>query len=298
LKVFSTLVPVLILYLVLALILAAVHFKRRQQKAKKRRSPFSDNFLRSPGESLGNKLQDIQEEVTEILVSSIVMPLIIYAAYISTVHLEGPDVSFGALSLLIGFGVVFEVVVIRRLLKVIDLRRIYRLGYEGERATGQELNQLMKDGYSVYHDFPANGFNIDHIVVGHAGVYAVETKARSKPTSGDAVKDAKVQYDGQTLQFPGWHDSKPLDQAKNQAKWLNKWLTSAVGAPVEVKPVVTLPGWFVERTSSKGIPVINPKLFRSILNAKGAAPLDPEMIQRINHQLDQKCRDIEPTPNS
>ena len=55
-------------------------------------------------------------------------------------------------------------------------RRNLRLGYEGEIAVGQELNQLMLQGKHVYHDFPADKFNIDHIVVGRSGIFAVETK--------------------------------------------------------------------------------------------------------------------------
>jgi hypothetical protein len=90
----------------------------------------------------------------------------------------------------------------------LNLRRITRLGYEGEVATGQELNQLMLHGYHVYHDFVADKFNIDHLVVGPAGVFAVETKARAKPTSNNRKEDAHVSYDGRCLHFPKWKESQ------------------------------------------------------------------------------------------
>ena len=51
----------------------------------------------------------------------------------------------------------------------------YRLGLEAEMAVGQELNQLLRHGYWVFHDLPADKFNIDHVVVGRNGVFAVET---------------------------------------------------------------------------------------------------------------------------
>ena len=86
----------------------------------------------------------------------------------------------------------------------------------------------MLDGYRVYHDFPGDKFNIDHIVVGPPGVFAVETKARSKPTSQDRKADAKVKYDGKCLRFPNATDVEFLEQAKRQAEWLSKWLRSAV----------------------------------------------------------------------
>jgi hypothetical protein len=180
------------------------------------------------------------------------------------------------------------------LVKLFNKRRKFRLGYEGELAVGQELNQLLRDGYEVYHDFPAEKFNIDHIIVGPAGVFAVETKARQKPTTGNGRSDAKVVYDGQKLHFPDWAETEPLEQARRQAQWLSKWLSSAVGESIATKPVIALPGWFVERTSSNGFPVINPKQFRSILKPKNVKALDGSMITRIVHQIDQRCRDVHP----
>lgn len=72
---------------------------------------------------------------------------------------------------------------------------------------------MMLQGYHVYHDFVADKFNIDHIVVGSAGVFAVETKARAKPMSDDRSADAMVTYDGRCLYFPRWKETHPLEQA-------------------------------------------------------------------------------------
>ncbi len=57
------------------------------------------------------------------------------------------------------------------------------LGPDCEMAVGQELNNPMCAGYRVYNDVPAEGLNIDHVVVGRNGVFAVETKGRSKPST-------------------------------------------------------------------------------------------------------------------
>jgi hypothetical protein len=37
-----------------------------------------------------------------------------------------------------------------------------RTGYDAELAVGQELDRLMRQGTIVFHDFPADGFNLDH----------------------------------------------------------------------------------------------------------------------------------------
>jgi hypothetical protein len=293
---YASFMPVAIVFSVLAILTLLIHYRKWQLKLTKRRAPLSDNFLRSPGEHLRNELQALQDSILEKLVLTFTIPLIIYSTYISMFYFNPARVGVGSVVIGVIICLIFEVVLIKKLNKELNLRRIYQLGYEGEMAAGQELNMLMKEGYSVYHDFPAKGFNIDHIVIGPAGVYAVETKARSKPTSRDAEKDALVKHDGRQLQFPHWKETKPVEQAKRQAKWLSNWLTSAVGQPVGVQPVVTLPGWFVERTGPGGIYIINPKQFRSILKPNPGGLLDEKLNKQIIYQIDQKCRDIEPSP--
>jgi hypothetical protein len=140
-------------------------------------------------------------------------------------------------------------------------------------------------------------FNIDHIVVGKKGVFAIETKAKSKPKTDERQKDATVEYNGRALLFPKWTDNETIVQAERQASWLSKWLGSAIGEPVTVRAVVALPGWFVKRTSSDGIPVVNPKQFTSLFKNFQQRDMSEEKIKRIVHQLEQKCRDVEPTSN-
>jgi hypothetical protein len=286
--------PIILFFATFAIIASVLYLLRKTRQIKGKRSPFTDNFLRSPGESLNKKIMEISDRVTENLVLLITTPILLYAIYISSLHFSNPINSALKLDIYVIAGIGFVVYSLIRLVKLLNLRRSYQLGYEGEIAVGQELNQLMRDGYYVYHDFPGDKFNIDHIVVGASGVFAVETKARSKPTSKDRKADAKVKYDGRCLQFPNGMDVQSIEQAKRQAEWLSKWLRSAVGEAVKVRPVVALPGWFVERVASGGIRVINPKNFRSIAKTKTGSNLSDQMISRIVHQLERKCRNVKP----
>ncbi len=267
---------------------------RKYQRVKGYGSPFTGKFFRSPGESLNRQIAKINDEIIISIVWIITIPLMLYAYYISLLHFgtSKPSTTILVLTLILGIG--FTIYCLIKLLKGLNLRRSYRLGYEGEIAVGQELNQLMRDGYYVYHDFPDGKFNIDHIIVGPSGVFAIETKARSKPASKDRKADAKVKYDGKCLRFPNGTDVESLDQAKRQAEWLSKWLRSSTGEAVRVRPVVALPGWFVERTASGGIAVINPKNFRSIAKPVEGNILSESMMSRIVHQVERKCRDVDP----
>jgi hypothetical protein len=278
----------------MAVVMTVLYLLRKSRQIKGYRSPFTDNFLRNPGESLSRQIMEINDKLIEHLVMSIMAPIFIYAIYMSSLSSGNLKFSTSVITAFIIGGIGFIAYHLFKLIKLINLRQSCRLGYEGEMAVGQELNQLMRDGYYVYHDFPADTFNIDHIVVGTSGVFAVETKARSKPTSKDRRADAKVRYDGRCLQFPNGTDVQAIEQAKRQAEWLSKWLRSAVGEAVRVRPVVALPGWFVKRVASGGISVINPKNFRSIAKPKDGNILTEQMVLRIVHQLEQKCRDVAP----
>jgi hypothetical protein len=183
----------------------------------------------------------------------------------------------------------------RRMSHYIDRRHRLQLGYDAELAVGQELNHLMLRGCRVYHDFPAGRCNIDHVVIGPGGVIAVETKGRAKRDQGGGSAEAKVIVNGEYPRFPYFRDRNFVKQARRQAEWLEKWLSGAVGQAVTVRPALALPGWFVETVKASDVIVINGKNPFSLANPKFTRnTLSEERIQRIAHQLEQRCRDVEP----
>ena len=285
------LVPFLIVSIPYGVVIGALFLWLKRDKAGKRRSPLTRDLLRAPGQSLDAKLQSEELDPSVYLFIAPLTPLFLYTLYLSSRFYN--HTPFSPLSLVVnvvaGVGVV--VYCVFKLIQIAKTRLKYRLGLEAEMAAGQELNQLLRSGYWVFHDLPAENFNIDHVVVGSNGVFALETKGRAKP--GKDVKDAwKVKYDGERLLFPGWTETKPLAQAERQAKWLQQWLSSAVGEPVGVRPVLVLPGWWVERTSPKGMPVINAKNPEKLFRSLGKTQLSDKLVQQIVHQLDQRCRNV------
>jgi len=273
------------------LMLALLYLSKWRRKTTGRRPPFESLLLRSPGHTLLGEVQHISDGITDYLGIASTFPLLLYSAYLSAFGFKWVGKGVALLFLLAGIAaILFSIWKVSKLARE---RRDKRIGYAGEMATGEELNRLMLDGYHVYHDFPADRFNIDHILVGPSGVFAVETKARSKGSRGNRMAEAKVTYDGERLRFPSWGTTEPIDQAKAQAAWLSKWLSGAVGEPVKAAPMVAIPGWYVERKAPDGIPVLNPKQVKNYLDAKNEVTLSESMIKRICHQLEQKCRDVD-----
>ncbi len=123
----------------------------------------------------------------------------------------------------------------------------------------------------------------------------METKGRSKPAKGSTKQEWKVAFDGQSLQFPNWTEREYLPQARRQAEWLAKWLSSAVGEQVQVRPVLALPGWYIERLKPSDVILFNGKNPIAWTGIRNESHLSDSMIQRISHQIEQKCRDVAPS---
>jgi hypothetical protein len=185
-----------------------------------------------------------------------------------------------------------------KIIKFSNKRENLRLGYDAELAVGQELNLLMRQGFYVFHDVNLKNtiseFNIDHVVVGTTGVFAVETKGRSKPTDNIGKDSSKVNFDGKKLVFPQWEETEPVEQAKRQAAALQKWLSSAVGEPITARAVIALPGWFTNTTNKTEIALINGKNPEKFFNVMRGSELSDKQIKQIAHQLDNLCRNVEP----
>lgn len=141
-----------------------------------------------------------------------------------------------------------------------------QLGRDGERLVGQMLEQLRARGYRVFHDIPGPSFNIDHAIVGPAGIFTIETKSRTKSPGGSC----KVLYDGNSLQIAGKQAvNQPLRQARAQARWLTALVNRESTAKYNVRPVLVFPEWYVERIGARtkdDVWVLNPKALAKFLD--------------------------------
>ena len=271
-------------------------YVRRWRLARSRpqsRSPISEMLLRPAGESLRLKIGVLEEKFSEQFSFAVVFP----GGMLAAVLLTATDGSMSRSRAFAAFtlSAALLLFLLRRVFKTQTEIARYRLGFHGERAVAEELNQLMRSGCRVFHDVPMDPYgNIDHVIVSPAGVFAVETKTRSKHTAPKGKPDHVAEFDGKAVKFPTWQDTEMVDQARMQGERLSTLLTSAVGEPVAVQAVLALPGWFVKSSVPPGkVIAMNPKRIKEIAVRAGSGTLTPEMIQRISHQLEQKCRTVD-----
>lgn len=278
-------------------LLAALVFWRK--KNRKTRAPFPENakLLRGPGETLRRKLADLDERSLYEVLIAFVVPLgvgLILAQI--AIRLDGTAQIIGLLVAVLGL-LASLVVVIRRLVQGIERWSNTWLGYFGERIVAECLEELKPRGFRIFHDVPAgdpqNPFNIDHVIVGPSGVFAVETKTRRKGRARAGFAEHQIIYDGQALAYPWGEDRHGLDQAARQARWLESHLAALLGQSVPVQPVLTFPGWMVVTRARGAVAVLNPRQIPSAVELRGTPALDPGQIDLVARQLDARCRDVE-----
>jgi len=272
----------------MGIVLLALHFFRIHRKKKNPPTPLTCDILRGPGHSLLTQIDSLNQEIQVCRIGLLTIPILIFCAHISYSYFGGQPESGSRIAMSAGGTLLFMGHFVLKLMPRLARRRLRRLSYEGKVVAGQELNLLITDGYQVYHDFPADNFNIDHIVVGPTGVMAVKTKT-CKVRNPNRMTDALVAYDGRMLHFPKFSDFETIEQANYQAEWLSEWLSSTAGEDVAARAMVALPGWSVKRTSADGIPVVNPKQFATLFKHIKPRPMTESLMQSIVRQIEGRC---------
>lgn len=262
--------------------------RAKREYDKEADDPFTDLPLRLPGESTRKAADEHWERAMEwcllLLCSSGLFGF-------AVARMEAGQRPFGAV--IFGLPVLaLSVIAGSRVMKSLRLYWSYQLGFTGERVVAEELNQLLSQGWRIFHDVPFDRYNVDHVAVGPIGVFAVETKTRRKWKDRATVHPAHmVVWDGRQLTWPsGTRNDFGLVQAARNAQTLAEFLTKAVGEPVRCQPVLTLPGWWIEAKGRGSVIVASTKGLSKVLPKCGHAVLPPAQVQRIAYQLEQHCR--------
>ncbi len=264
-----------------------IHATAKNRERQFRR-PF-DEMPRPAGYSLQKRAADIMDKFTDDLMLVMVGGVMSWALWLS-------DKKLMWLALVPGL-IFCSIFAYRAKSRIISYYN-HRLGLLGEQVVGLILDRLSSDSVRVFHDLEVaepgkKTWNIDHIVLSPAGVFAIETKTHRKPKETGPGEQAghKVIFDGQQLLFPApmRADRHELAQSQNNAEWLERKLTDLNGTSIQVSPVLVLPGWWVEGKGKGSVAVLNPKGLPSFLNGRPSIFSDRQ-FRAIQAQLEERCR--------
>jgi len=276
-----------------AVVIGALYWMRRTRKT---RWPFSreDKLLRGPGERLRRRLIEIDEQFIWELLAGVTLPMVAAASAAKAAQVVGLG-NTAILSIGLGSGLAVIGVSAGRVVRLASQRADHLLGWFGERVVGEQLQLATVHGWRVFHDVPSATGNVDHIAVGLGGVFAIETKARSKLGRKSSGVDHIAYFDGRDLVWHRTKDNRGLDQAEQNALWVMKWIKDEIGERVHASPILALPGWWLELTPARGTRlcrVVNPKWLPDLL-AKERPVLPQRLVDLIALRLEARCRDVE-----
>lgn len=131
----------------------------------------------------------------------------------------------------------------------------WRAGARGERRTARRLDRLRRRGFTVLHDLgiPGSAANLDHVVVGAAGVVVVDSKYRS----------GHVRFSGRSGHVRIGNTGAPLlvKSVRWEADKVSRILEAELGRSISVRaalavhvPRSRIPGW--RRFECYGIPIL------------------------------------------
>jgi Nuclease-related domain len=141
-------------------------------------------------------------------------------------------------------------------------------GATGEEQVGGLLEELKEREWRVMHDVTLGRGNVDHILVGPAGVFTVETKSHPGP-----VRVGRVH-------------GRTLSQAQAQRRAIER----VTG--VSVEPLIVFSRAWVDRPLArrKGVRVVPARMLVGYLN-RHRPTLSPEEIQRVDELLEAALTD-------
>jgi hypothetical protein len=147
-------------------------------------------------------------------------------------------------------------------------------GAAGEEQVGRLLDELAGDGWRVIHDASFGHGNVDHIVLGIAGVFAIETKSRQGSVRVRTIHGAV------------------LRQAQDQRETLEQ----ITGERVE--PLVVFSRAWVDRPLARrrGVRVVPARMLLAYLR-RHARALTPEQVEHAHTRILAALAESEPQPD-
>lgn len=249
-----------------------------------KRSPLTDKPLRNPGQSLERQRNDLIYD--KLMLPFFMSWFLIVMAGMEWWYYFNPKAR-SPITLTVIAIALLAYAIIRIWRKWPEVKQL-KQGIDGEKAVGQFLERLRESGYQVFHDVVGDDFNVDHVIIGPAGVFTIETKTISKPMRGEV----KIHFDGEHILINGKSmERNPVHQAKAQATWLKKILRETTEREYRVRPVVVFPGWYIDQKASsfREIWVLEPKAFLKFLE-KEPSVLSAEEIKMASGHLSRFIR--------
>jgi hypothetical protein len=187
---------------------------------------------RRAGESLS---EERERRVYDKLPVIVFLPFTFWCVFlVTTLQQSNPTLRRPAFWL--SFAIIFTILSVIWFMRLFHIARRLNRGERGELHVADVLEELRSEGYKPVHDIVGDGFNVDHVIVGPGGVFAIETKFRSG--------QGEITFrNGETLIVGGFPEEKDcLKQARGGAKAVSQLIAENCARREWVTPIVVFVG--------------------------------------------------------
>src|SRR6266480_5436096 len=252
------------------------------KKKKKYRSPVEGPLRRLPGQS-------VRDERDRLLNDQLLDYLIVALGFCSLAAWEwlrswlrvpfAPEI-FTLFAVVMTGYCAFRIFRLRK-----EIRNLNQ-AEKGERKVSELLTKLRRKRYVAFDDLLVDQSNIDHVLVGPGGIFAIETKAYNIFGNGCVGVDASGML--RLSNKPALKN--PLRQAAASAADVAKILKDRMRRDFDVIPVLIFPGWTLKGAKAEtGVVVLNDGMISEFFESRPTV-LSDDQITNICSHLDQTAR--------
>jgi hypothetical protein len=164
-----------------------------------------------------------------------------------------------------------------------------------ERTQGRQFSNALDEAVAstgiVYHQVRGIGFEVDHVLVTPAGIFAISFEVIHQ----GAGNEASALFDGEFLHIEGAYALRePVARSKVVAKCLADLIKEWSGFAYKVRPVLIVPGWTIHRPRPAGADswACEPAEFLNHV-ARQNAVLEPSELANIQNAMAEVVRNAQ-----
>jgi hypothetical protein len=189
------------------------------------------------------------------------------------------------LYLLLGFFLLAVGFALYQLFSTMFTRRQVRFLQDANIAIGHRLQQVSSGLTQVYHDVKTSAGIVDHVVIGQAGLYAVNVVAKR------ARKGHSVRLHGNALQFSSSKTERSIVDFAASATRLEKEFHKLLGHGVRVRSVIAVPGWEIGEQTNEHHLLVNEQSTGMLRGWKDNSDhLLNEEVDILKNEMTSRCR--------
>lgn len=246
---------------------------------------FADSIMSEAAQRFRDQLQLLSRKQSTYLGAALVFVVM----YVAASLFQGPQLFVGypdwQLYILLTALIAAALFALYRLLHTVFMWRQVRFIRDANIAIGHQLQRIASNQGRAYHDVPTTAGIVDHLLIGHDGVYAINVVAKRHFKKGSA------QLEGNTLSFSTCKKSISIVDIIAKSNRLKKELRKQIFHDINVRSVIAVPGWHFPDQSCVDNLLVNERTLPMITGWKDQADyLMNEDVETLQKYLTEICK--------